>query len=234
MARTQYDGHLQVFRGSKLPMGVFAKHASIGCCGSTANTSLDRLADIVHGPNSHAHLKPSGFNDKYMFPIGPVGGTMERDQDDILAYINEVGVGAKVGVLVIPNFARVTDIGVRVEAEEPGLTFNLVTRNGLALPLTSVVTVKTAPKEDAPCELTRTVTTAADAAAGAAAFKNFGALDKNLFVDIFGSDGTGSFALEADEIMVEVASMPTNKRVYGDFRMVVSVNYRVCDRAERE
>lgn len=229
MARTKYDGHLQVFRGSKLPMGVFAKHASVGCCGSTVETSLDRLADIVHGPNSHAHLKPSGFNDKYMFPIGPVGGTMERDQDDILSYINEVGVGAKVGVLVIPNFARVTDIGIRIEAEEPGLTFNLVTRNGLVLPQESVKIVKTAPSDTSPCELART---AEDGTA--ASFQNFGALDKNLYIDIFGSDGTGSFALEADEIMVEVASMPANKRVYGNFRMVIAVNYRVCDRAERE
>ncbi|MCM1516218.1 MAG: hypothetical protein NC080_07410 [Paraprevotella sp.] len=229
MARAKYDGHLQVFRGSRLPLGVYAKHANIGCCGSVVGVAHDRLADIVHGPNSHAHLKPCGFNDKYMFPIGPVGGALERDKDDIVAYINEVGVGAKIGVLCIPNFARVTDIGVRIEAEEPGVTFNLVTRNGLALPQADIKVITTAANVDAPCELVRNA-----AAGNAASFTNFGAMGDNAFIDIFGSDGLGTFALEADEIMLEVASMPTNKRVNGTFRLVVAVNYRVCDRAERE
>ena len=259
MARTPYDNHLQVFRGSKLPLGVFAKHAGVGCCGNTMGVTYDRLADVVHGPNSHAHLNPTSFNDKYLFPIGPVGGTLERDQEDIVSYINEVGVGAKIGVLCIPTYAFVNTIGIRIEAEEPGLTFNLLTRNGLALPSKRIYKVETAPVDGAPCEMARTLTetggnatvsgnaqvdtttgkgtidgVATDNSGDMSVFKNFGALGNNVMIDILGRDGEGCFALESDEIMLEVASMPVSKRVVGNFRIVVAVNYSICDRAERE
>ena len=271
MARTAFDPAtmLQVFRGSKQPLGVFAKHAGNGCCGTSFSVGYDRLADVVHGPNSHTHLNPVAFNDKYMVPMGPVGGTLENDRDQIVSFINAVGVGAKIGILCIPNFAFITDISVRIEAEEPGLTFNLKTRNGLALPSKKVVTVKTTRDEDNACLLTRAVTevnstitgnltsgavtgTVADttvtgsvtdtsltatekAGAGAAdAFTNFGKLDDNVFIDVFGRDGDGVFTADADEIVLEVASMPQNKKIVGNFRIVVAVNYSICDRAERE
>lgn len=232
MARTAFDPAtmLQVFRGSKQPLGVFAKHAGSGCCGTSFSVGFDRLADVVHGPNSHTHLNPVSYNDKYMVPMGPVGGTLENDRDEIVSFINAVGVGAKIGIICIPNFAFVTDISVRIEAEEPGLTFNLKTRNGLALPSKKVITVKTTRSEDNVCVLERDATdsTAADA------FNGFGKMDDNVFIDIFGRDGDGVFTAEADEIMLEVASMPVGKKVVGNFRVVVAVNYSICDRAERE
>lgn len=232
MARTAFDPAtmLQVFRGSKQPLGVFAKHAGSGCCGTSFSVGFDRLADVVHGPNSHTHLNPVSYNDKYMVPMGPVGGTLENDRDEIVSFINAVGVGAKIGIICIPNFAFVTDISVRIEAEEPGLTFNLKTRNGLALPSKKVITVKTTRSEDNVCVLERDAT---DSTA-ANAFNGFGKMDDNVFIDIFGRDGDGVFTAEADEIMLEVASMPVGKKVVGNFRVIVAVNYSICDRAERE
>lgn len=232
MARTAFDPAtmLQVFRGSKQPLGVFAKHAGSGCCGTSFSVGFDRLADVVHGPNSHTHLNPVSYNDKYMVPMGPVGGTLENDRDEIVSFINAVGVGAKIGIICIPNFAFVTDISVRIEAEEPGLTFNLKTRNGLALPSKKVITVKTTRSEDNVCVLERDAT---DSTA-ANTFNGFGKMDDNVFIDIFGRDGDGVFTAEADEIMLEVASMPVGKKVVGNFRVVVAVNYSICDRAERE
>lgn len=232
MARTAFDPAtmLQVFRGSKQPLGVFAKHAGSGCCGTSFSVGFDRLADVVHGPNSHTHLNPVSYNDKYMVPMGPVGGTLENDRDEIVSFINAVGVGAKIGIICIPNFAFVTDISVRIEAEEPGLTFNLKTRNELALPSKKVITVKTTRSEDNVCVLERYAT---DSTA-ANAFNGFGNMDDNVFIDIFGRDGDGVFTAEADEIMLEVASMPVSKKVVGNFRVIVAVNYSICDRAERE
>lgn len=232
MARTAFDPAtmLQVFRGSKQPLGVFAKHAGSGCCGTSFSVGFDRLADVVHGPNSHTHLNPVSYNDKYMVPMGPVGGTLENDRDEIVSFINAVGVGAKIGIICIPNFAFVTDISVRIEAEEPGLTFNLKTRNGLALPSKKVITVKTTRSEDNVCVLERD----AQDSTTANAFNGFGKMDDNVFIDIFGRDGDGVFTAEADEIMLEVASMPVGKKVVGNFRVIVAVNYSICDRAERE
>lgn len=272
MARTAFDPAtmLQVFRGSKQPLGVFAKHAGSGCCGTSFSVGFDRLADVVHGPNSHTHLNPVSYNDKYMVPMGPVGGTLENDRDEIVSFINAVGVGAKIGIICIPNFAFVTDISVRIEAEEPGLTFNLKTRNGLALPSKKVITVKTTRSEDNVCVLERDATEKSAVVTGnlisgevtgnltsntavtgtvtdttisgkvtpdstaANAFNGFGKMDDNVFIDIFGRDGDGVFTAEADEIMLEVASMPVSKKVVGNFRVVVAVNYSICDRAERE
>ena len=231
MARTEFDAStmLQVFRGSRLPLGVYAKHAGRICCGSAFEASYDRLADVVHGPNSHTHLRPAVYNDKYLVPQGPVGGNLENDRDAIVTFINKVGVGAKIGILCIPNYAFITDIGVHIDAEESGLTFNLITRNGLTLPSSQVIKVTTAADEDNVCALSRT-----EATSDTTAFNNIGALDGASFIDIIGRDGNGVFTAEADEIQLEVASLPTTGRVIGNFRIMVSVNYSVVMRAERE
>lgn len=256
MARTAFNPStmLQVFRGSKLPLDVFAKNSGRTCCGSGFAMSYDRLADVVHGPNSHAHLAPTSYNDKYVVPQGPAGGTLENDRNEIVSFINAVGVGAKIGVICIPNYAYITDVAVHIAASEPGLTFNLKTRNGLALPSKKVITVNTTRNENEVCVLDRTeVTSKKDITVNTtrndsevtevpdsedpvdeSAFTNFGALDGNVFVDIFGRDGDGVFTAEADEIQLEVASMPVNKKVAGTFNITVSVNYTTCMRAERE
>lgn len=258
MARTAFDPtkHLQLFRGSKLPPEVHTQHAFAGCCPVTGMMVYDRLGDVVHGPNSHTHLKPTSYNDKFMVPFGPVGGSLENEKNNIVNFINAVQVGAQIGVLCIPNYAFVTDVAVKIEASEPGLTFNLKTRNGLKLPSAKVVTVTTSEDPNSPCNKVRTMTESgggnatvegtADLNTGAvtgtatadvgnvAAFNGFGALGQDVqSIAIFGRDGQGQFAMEADEIILEVASMPTNKRITGAFRIIVSVNYTICDRAER-
>lgn len=236
MARTAFNPStmLQVFRGSKLPLDVFAKNSGRTCCGSGFAMSYDRLADVVHGPNSHAHLAPTSYNDKYVVPQGPAGGTLENDRNEIVSFINAVGVGAKIGVICIPNYAYITDVAVHIAASEPGLTFNLKTRNGLALPSKKVITVNTTRNENEVCVLDRTEVPNGEDPVDGSAFTNFGALDGNVFVDIFGRDGDGVFTAEADEIQLEVVSMPVNKKVAGTFNITVSVNYTTCMRAERE
>lgn len=236
MARTAFNPStmLQVFRGSKLPLDVFAKNSGRTCCGSGFAMSYDRLADVVHGPNSHAHLAPTSYNDKYVVPQGPAGGTLENDRNEIVSFINAVGVGAKIGVICIPNYAYITDVAVHIAASEPGLTFNLKTRNGLALPSKKVITVNTTHNKNEVCVLDRTEVPNGEALVDRSAFTNFGALNGNVFVDIFGRDGDGVFTAEADEIQLEVASMPVNKKVAGTFNITVSVNYTTCMRAERE
>jgi hypothetical protein len=49
---------------------------------------------------------------------------------------------------------------------------------------------------------------------------------------IFGRDADGEFSLEADEIMLEVVTMPTSGVIAGDFDVLVSVSYDIINRAE--
>lgn len=228
MARTAFDPttHLQVFAGSRPQMDVYAKHAGVDCC-NRAVATIDRLADVVHGPNADSHLNPTSYNDKFDFPRGMKGGDFETTRNDIVEFINEVGVGAKIGVLVIPNNAFVTDVGVYIYGEEAGLTFDLKTRNGLELPSTKVYKVATAADANAPCSTARTLSEDGS-------FEGFGALDGNRSIEIIGRDGEGKFALEADEIILEVKSMPSEEKpVNGDFGILVYVNYTIGHRAER-
>lgn len=131
-------------------------------------------------------------------------------------------------MLVIPTYAFVTGVGVHIAAEEPGLTFNLVTRNGLVLPGTGenggeVIEV-TATDGSNGCEITRTQSEGS--------FEGFGALGNARFIDIFGRYGQGEFSLEADEIILEVATLPASGVVTGAFELEVSVSYDVIHRAE--
>lgn len=227
MARTPFDPatHLQVFAGSK-NIDLYMKHAGIGCCDSVYSVA-DRLADIVHGPNSYTHLNPVSFNEKFNFPRGLRGGDFETPRNDIVQFINDVGVGAKIGVICIPNYAFITQVGVHVYGEEAGLTFNLKTRNGLELPAAKTITVKVQSDENNPCGLVRQVSEEGS-------FDGIGALDNNREIDIIGRDAQGVFSPEADEIILEVASMPSeNKAVNGTFGIIVHVNYEIGARAER-
>lgn len=214
---------IQVFRGSRPRQDVFAANSGIGCCGSdTSGDSYDKLADRTRFDNGLAHLNPQGANDKFAFPFGD---GFADTRNDIIDGINANGVGFNVSVLAIPTYAYVTGVGVHVEAEEAGLTFDLVTRNGLVLP-TSCVDVVEADIAD--CSVTRTLT-----AGSATSFEGFGALGGHAFIDIFGrDDGCGQFSLEADELALEVATMPGTGIVNGQFAITVSVSYDIIHRAE--
>lgn len=246
MARNaKLTNSLQVFRGSRTQQDVFTANAGTGCCPSGA-TEYDKLAERTRFDNALAHSNPTGANDKFKIPYGN-GFSGNRTQ--IIDHINKHGVGAHISVLAIPTYAFVTGVGIHIEAEEPGLTFDLVTRNGLVIPGTaagqtvdvidnaadvigsvtlpasgSVLVVET--QADG-CEVTRALTEGT-----ASAIHGFGALGSNTAVDIFCHDGDGQFSLEADEIALRVASMPSSGKVVGDFSITVSVSYDIIHRAE--
>jgi hypothetical protein len=210
---------LQVFRGSKPKADVFARTAG-DCCAPTAESTYDKLGCRVRFDNSTAHENPTGANEKFhfqkqRFPVEPLAAQV--------AHLNKQGVGGQLSILTIPTYAFVTGVGIAVFAEEPGLTFKLVTRNGLALP--AAVEFKVDVAGDSCCP-TRTK------AAGAIAAP-FGDLATGVTEQyIFGRDANGEFSLEADEIMLEVVTMPTSSVIAGDFDVLVSVSYDIINRAE--
>lgn len=226
MARVpKAETNLQVFRGSRPRLDVFAKNSGTGCCGTGAQVEYDKLAERVRFDNALAHSNPTGANDKFAFPQGD---GFAYNSAEIIEHINTHGVGATISVLVIPTYAFVTGVGVHIAAEEPGLTFNLITRNGLALPgVTNGEVIDVIATDGAEgCEITRTLGNSESPLEG------FGALGNARFIDIFGRDGQGEFSLEADEIILEVATLPASGVVTGAFELEVSVSYDVIHRAE--
>lgn len=210
---------LQVFRGSKPKADVFARTAG-DCCAPTAESTYDKLGCRVRFDNSTAHENPTGANEKFhfqkqRFPVETLAAQV--------AHLNKIGIGGQLSVLVIPTYAFVTGVGVAVLAEEPGLTFRLVTRNGLALPAAVGLQVDVAGDSCCP---TRT-RAAGDITAP------FGDLPANVTEQyIFGRDANGEFSLEADEILLEVVTMPTSGVIAGTFDVIISASYDIINRAE--
>lgn len=214
---------IQVFRGSRPRQDVFAANIGDGCCNADS-VDYDKLGFRTRFDNSLAHSNPTGATDKFVFPYGD-GFSDTRNK--IIQHINDVGVGARISILTVPTSAFVTGISVYIDAEEPGLTFNLITRNGLVLPNAVVQVVSTASAGG--CEFTRTAV-----AGNLASFAGFGAVGVgNVSREIIGRDGDGQYSLEADEIALHVASVPGGGvPVTGTFRITVSVSYDVIHRAE--
>lgn len=231
--------NLQVFRGSRPKLDVFTKNfaADSDCCPSGAAVGYDKLARRVRFDNGLNHLNPIGGNEKYRLPGGDgLTGT----QAEILAHINAHGVGAQISVIAIPTFAILTAVGIHIAADEPGLTFNLRTRNGLELPESDVIRINTNGDACGPVR-TRAV----------GSLQGFGQMGSAEQVDLFaiGRFRTGGpiggshdghvhevefnyFAMESDEIIVEVAAMPSSGIVTGAFDLSVAVNYEFVHRAE--
>lgn len=227
MARTaKAANNIQVFLGSKPRPDIFMESAGIGCCDTPA-FNYDKLGSRVRFDNALAHLNPSGANDKWEFGYG-----RQAESQSIVDHINTHGVGASISVLVIPTYAFVKGVGIHVYAAEPGLAFNLTTRNGLDLTEGSAIKV-VAKGSGAECEVERTRTDSTAEAAG----KMLGTLDvDDLFTDTFillDETVLGAFSLEADEIQLTVASMPASGKVNGEFGIKVAVNYDIVNRAER-
>lgn len=233
MARTpKSEDNIQVFRGGFPRPDVFALNANSGCCPGGAELTYDKLPNRVRFDNGLNHMSPLGGNEKVSVPQAADGfANYERD---IIAHINAVGVGAEVSLIAIPTYAFLTGVGVRIEADEPGLTFLLKTRNGLVLPAQHYRVSATG--ED--CAVTRTleVGEVADPDAeppvvGDNYLSGFGQLGTARFIDIFARSGQGNFSLEADEIILEVLTMPSDNIVTGAFRLEVSASYEVINRA---
>lgn len=214
---------LQIFRGSRPRQDVFASNAGQGCCDNSTRADYDKLAERTRFDNALAHLNPTGGNDKFVFPNGE---GFEDTRNNVIRFINQNGEGAHFSVIAIPTYAFVTGVGIHIEAEEPGLTFDLVTRNGLELPAECVKVVKATVADG--CQVTRDVEDGS-----AESYKGFGALGDASIVDMFfKAPACGNFSLEADELALKVASLPSSGKVTGQFRITVSVNYDVIHRAE--
>lgn len=214
---------LQVFRGSKPRLDVFAQSLSdSNCCDDGTAIAHDKLARRVRFDNGLSHLNPSGGTEIYRVPDGD---GMTSTRQSIIDHINANGVGARIALIAIPTYAFLTGVGVHISEEETGLTFNLVTRNGLVLPVDAGegAVIQVAVTGDS-CAPTRTQTVGSLA--------GFGALGGASQIDIFARYGQGNFALESDEIVLEVASMPAGGAVTGAFDLSVSASYDMIHRAE--
>lgn len=215
---------IQVFRGSRPRQDVFAANSGQGCCDNSSTSDYDKLAERTRFDNGLAHSNPTGANDKFVFPYGD---GFSDTRENIVNFINANGVGAQISVLAIPTYAFVTGVGIHIDAEESGLTFDLVTRNGLVLPSSCYTQVNA--EADSACAVTRSLVDLE----GANPLEGFGALGTSAFIDIFArDDGCGKFSLEADEIALKVASMPASGVITGSFALTVSVSYDVIHRAE--
>ena len=223
--------NIQVYRGALPAMDVFAQNSGAGCCAPNVTSDYDKLGTVVHFDNALAHLNPKGANDKLR--ISPSVNGMQRE---VIDHINAVGAGAQISVLVIPTFALVKSIGVHVAAAETGLTFNLVSRNGLNLALdvdapitglSSIFQVASAAGASTCDPLVRTRTNRPD-------LDGIGALGANEFIDIFANYdmAAAGFALDAEELILEVATVPATP-IAGTFDITVAVNYDILLRAAR-
>lgn len=230
MARQVKDPlNLQVFRGSKPRADVFTANAGVGCCDDTT-VNYDKLGQRVRFDNALAHLNPSGANDKWQFRHGT-----NVDSQAIVDHLTDHGIGASVSVLAIPTFAFVKGVGIKILAAESGVTFALRTRNGLDLGTVAV------GDGDATAEVI-VVDTGFDGACSSTHalssvdLEGFGQLPNDVAVrDIFilpTGTARGAFSLEADEIILELASAPTGGIINGTFQIEVSVSYDIINRAE--
>lgn len=226
MARTaKAADNLQVFRGSFSKPDVFSLNAGDGCCGpAAALNEFDRLGDRVHFDNALAHSNPTGANDKYRFPDGNGFNSLRAE---IIAFINANGVGASISVLLVPTFAFVTGLVIKTIAEEAGLTFNVVSRNGLVLPDDNERTVVITAGTD--CNVVRTQ----DIRDGAepSIYTGVGALAVGALAEYRIGRGN-EFSLEADEIILQVATMPAGGVVVGTFDLELAVSYDVIKRCD--
>ncbi|KMQ97344.1 hypothetical protein RF55_2317 [Lasius niger] len=212
-------GHIGDMLGYKIIASRWLQPANFGAAGDIAPVLMVDPNQILHAFDVITNKWYEGGKEEYVVPVGSPG--FASTEESIVSWINGNGVGATISVIAIPTYAFVTGVAVHIDAEEAGLTFNLKTRNGLALP--SAKTIQVTATGSA-CDITRTQDDGS--------FDGFGALSGAAFIDIFGRDGDGEFSLEADEIMLEVATMPTSGTVSGSFNITVSAAYEVIHRAE--
>lgn len=217
---------IQVFRGSRPRQDVFTASLGAGCCGTGGSPDYDKLAERTRFDNALAHSNPTGANDKFFFPYG---NGFQNTRDEIIRGINDEGVGYHISVLAIPTYAFVTGVAIHVSGYETGLTFDIVTRNGLVLPADCAYMIEAERQDD--CEIQRTLTDLNDG--GEFEYEGIGDLDGNDFIDyVARAEGCGEFSLEADEIAFKVATMPASGVVTGDFAINIAVSYEVIHRAE--
>lgn len=213
---------LQSFRGGRNRLGVWAKHAEGECCQPGVVLDIDRLPPTVQWENANIHTSPLGGRN----PTWRFGELQSGDKEAIIDHINAVGVGAIIELQAIPTFAFVTGVSVSTFAEEVGLAFEVITRNGTPLPADQVILVE---EQDAGgCgETTRTRVTTTDVGGNVLDTGDLGAvgtLDGATRSYTIAVSGAGEFALEADVIALRVTSVPAGG-VAGHFDLAVDLSY---------
>lgn len=211
----------QSFRGglNDLSKNPWLQNIGNGCCEVAPAIDQDRLNPTINPENALVHSRP--FGNRLHWRFSELDDTTRRQ---IAAHINTHGVGAQLEIIVIPTFAFVHSIHTVTLAEEAGLVFELKTRNGTLIPSDQLIKVSETDSGDGCGEVAR-VKAAADKAsigplAGASRVHNF-------FV---AGDG-GSFALEADVLILEVKSVPADS-VIGSFDILVHSTTVAAGRSE--
>lgn len=216
---------MQLFRGGLNKPSLWAEHIGGDCCDPKALVAMDRLPPTVNPENANVHTNPYGHRDYWHF-----GTLADSIRQKIVDHINSVGVGAELEVMVIPTFALLHSVRVDVLIPEAGLAFELVTRNGTALPTGQEIIVTETDSGDGCGEVARVQTAPGE--------------DDSVFEDIGGvgagtrryhlgvSDQGGEFALEADVLILRVTAVPAAPGVIGFFDIQVHANYVAPGRSE--
>lgn len=222
MARVaKSDKAKQLFKGglNDLSKNPWLQQIGNGCCEVAPAIDQDRLNPTINPENALVHTRPFGNRDYWQFSEHD-----DTTRRQVVALINEVGVGAQLEVIVLPTFSLLYSVQVVAMAEEAGLVFELKTRNGTVIPDGQTIKVSETDAANGCGEVAR-VQGSADPA-------DLGPLEgasrvHNLFV----SGQGGEFALEADVLILEVVSMPTEP-VKGFFDLRVHANYVAPGRSE--
>ena len=208
----------QSFRGGRNRLGVWAKFAEGACCEPGVVLDIDRLPATVQWENANIHTSPLGGRN----PTWRFSELQSGDRDAIVDHINAVGVGAIIELQAIPTFALVQSVAVSTFKEETGLAFEVITRNGTALPADQVILIE---EQDAgncgETTRTRVVDVAGDDLGDLSAVGTLNGATRSYTLAV---SGAGEFALEADVIALRVTSVPAGG-VVGAFDISVDLSY---------
>lgn len=208
-------GAVQAFRGGLPKLGVWAQHLGGDCCAPSAAVDIDRLPPTVQWENANIHTSPIGGRN----PTWRFKELKQEDQRAIIDAINAGGVGTIIEAQLIPTFAFVRAVVASVFAEETGLTFRLVTRNDTVSFVDGADIVN---ETDGGTGCTGVVRTTDDT--GDDPSFTFGALEGETRRHYFCTD-LDAFALEADVVGIEVATMPAGGVVVGKFDLTLDLTY---------
>ena len=208
-------GAVQAFRGGLPKLGVWAQHLGGDCCAPSAAVDIDRLPPTVQWENANIHTSPIGGRN----PTWRFKELKQEDQRAIIDAINAGGVGTIIEAQLIPTFSYVMAVAATVFAEETGLTFRLVTRNGTYATSANTPMVSEVDGGNGCGGVVRTLTDDDDDDNW-----TFGALEgdsRRYYIDSHLRD----FALEADVLGIEVVSVPAGGVVVGKFDLAIDLTY---------
>ena len=227
MARNQMGAKaIQLFRGGYNKLPLFAQFLGQGCCGLDVKPVIDRLPCTQNWENANIHTSPLGGRDTWQFSL-----LNDTEKADVVAAINQGGVGTQLEILLIPTFAFLQNLRVAVLSAEPGLTFVVKTRNGTELPQGNRFEVTEAWDGECGCPVRAKTDTDWIAGEG----QTIGDLGDGVVKKYSYAQDTagGRFALEADVVILEVASMPAGG-VAGLFDILADLSYTSNGRSESQ